>query len=197
MTDWFNDERLTPILHEFLRMSNLPFIQREIGAIVDSTKVSQLMTAHYNKVRYGSDVREKADWMKCHAIVGVESLIVMGVEFSGSLNDDDENSRTHDINFLRHVVEKALRSFSLEYLLGDKGYLSGPVLDWLREYGLKAAIPVKKKWYRDERKEYSEANILLNPGSESVIERDEPIQRLHLRLLYPRIFGIIRPTFDK
>jgi len=49
------------------------------------------------------------------------------------------------------------RSFPLEYLLGDKGYLSGPVLDWLWEYGLKAAIPVKKKWYRDERKEYSDA----------------------------------------
>ncbi len=158
LSDWFNDERLTPILHEFLRVTSLPFIEREIGAMVDSTKVSQLMTAHYKRVRYGDDTRDEADWMKCHAIVGVETLVVMGVEFSGSHNDDDETSKTHDINFLRTLVEKALRSFPLEYLLADKGYLSGPVLDWLWEgVQMKAAIPVKKRWFRDESKEYSVA----------------------------------------
>jgi hypothetical protein len=161
LTDWFNDERLTPILHELLRLTSLPFIEREVGAIIDSTKVSQLMIAHYKEVAYGTDTRDKADWMKCHAIVGVESLIVMGVEFSGSLNDDDDKSKTHDINFLRPLVAKALRSFHLEYLLGDKAYLSGPILDWLWKHGVRAAIPVKKGWFRDESVEYSQAIVNL------------------------------------
>lgn len=33
-SDWINDERLTLVLREFLRISAIPFREREVGAII-------------------------------------------------------------------------------------------------------------------------------------------------------------------
>jgi len=101
LSDWINDERMTPILHEILRMTSWPVREREIGAMVDSTKVSQLITAHYKECAYNNkDIRENADWMKAHALVGVESLIVMAVELLGSRHDDSQESLSLGLNLL-------------------------------------------------------------------------------------------------
>jgi hypothetical protein len=151
--NWVNDERLTPILQEFLRQTSLPFRNREIGGIIDSSKVSQMMTAHSRTVEYGSDERYGADWAKCHALVGVETMVVMGVAFSGTRGVGN----AHDINFLMPLVLNALKTFSLKYLLGDKAYLSGPALEALWEKGIKAVIPIKKGWYKDKTGSYHEA----------------------------------------
>lgn len=156
LTDWMNDERITPVLQEFLRLTSLPFRVREIGAIVDSSKVSQLRTAHARGVDYLGDERPDADWMKCHALVGVETMAVMAVRFSGS-----RGTTTHDINFVQELVEEALHAFDLQYLLADKAYLSGPMLQWLWEKHLRAAIPLKKGWFREEGREYHEAVAAL------------------------------------
>lgn len=118
LSDWINDEQLTPVLREFLRITSLLFREREIGAIIDSSKVSQLMTAHQKAAEYDfHDKRPDAEWMKCHALVGVETQVVMAVEFSGVYG-----SGTHDLNFLEPLVETAIATFPLEYLLGDKAY---------------------------------------------------------------------------
>lgn len=152
LTNWMNDERLTPVLREFLRLTSLPFRIREIGAIVDSSKVSQLRNAHAKSVEYEGDERPSADWMKCHALVGVETMIVMAVEFSGS-----RNAGSHDINYVEPLVEHALKAFPLQFLLGDKAYLKSEVLDWLWERNLRAAIPLKKGWFREGEAHYSAA----------------------------------------
>lgn len=152
ISNWMNDPRTTPVLREFLRVTTLPFREREIGAVIDSSKISQLMTAHSRQVDYGSDERYGADWMKCHTLVGVETMIVMAVEFSGVRGND-----THDINFLKLLVTSALETFPLEYLLGDKAYLSEDVLKWLWSKSIKAVVPLKKRWWSDEDKVYHEA----------------------------------------
>lgn len=153
LSDWMNDERLTPVLREFLRLTSLPFREREVGAIIDSSKVSQLMTAHQRTVEYDvHDQRPGADWMKAHALVGVETLVVMGVQFSGIYGQG-----THDNNFLLPLVDEAVQTFSLEYLLGDKAYLSEAGVDELGKRGIRAVIPVKKRWFREEKRGYNEA----------------------------------------
>ncbi len=73
------------------------------------------MTAHQKEVEYGNhDKRPHADWMKCHALVGVETMVVMAVKFSGTLEKG-----THDLNFLKPLIEDAIQTFPLEYLLAD------------------------------------------------------------------------------
>ncbi len=156
LTEWMNDERLTPILHEFLRITSLPFRAREIAAIIDSSKVSQLRNAHYQSVEYDGDERPGADWMKCHALVGVETMVVMAVAFSGSVNKG-----THDINFVKPLMTEALKTFPLQFMLGDKAYLKEDILTWLWDQSIKAVIPVKKRWFRDEKKAYHESVMEL------------------------------------
>lgn len=152
LSNWVNDERLTPVLMECLRLTAMPFRQREIGAAVDSSKVSQLRNAHARWVDYEGDKRPTAHWMKCHAIVGLETLVVMAVRFSDSIG-----ITSHDKHFLIPLVDDALRVFSLQYVLADKAYLASDNLSWLWEHGIRAVIQVKKNWYRAERRDYSEA----------------------------------------
>lgn len=167
-SDWMNDERLTPILKEMLRQSAFPFRRREVGAIIDSSKVSQLMTAHAKEVEYGNhDKRPNADWMKAHVVCGVETLVVMDVLFSGVLGGG-----THDSNFLRPLVDAAVQNFPLEFVLADKAYLSEDVPQWLAERGIRAVIPIKKGWFRDERKLYNEALLNLVQWHDANNNRD-------------------------
>lgn len=90
--------------------------------------------------------------MKCHALVGVETMVVMAVEFSGTYGKG-----THDVNFIKPLVEKAIRDFPLQFLLADEAYLSEEMPEWLAARGLKAVIPIKKKWFKDEAGAYNEA----------------------------------------
>ena len=99
-----------------------------------------MRTAHSRWVEYGYDMREAADWMKIHALVGLETLICIAVMFSGS-----RGPMTHDVNFVLPLVKRALKVFGLRFLLGDKAYLAAEVVGWLWSWDLQAVIPIKKK----------------------------------------------------
>jgi hypothetical protein len=146
---WINDATLTPILHEFLAISAEVFRAREVGAIIDSSKVSQLRTAHARLVDYGTDLRPGANWMKAHTLVGVETMAILAVEFT--------NSNVHDINLLKPLVAKIPKGFSIRFLLGDKAYLSEEILGFLWELGMRAVIPVKSRWDAETKNIYYEA----------------------------------------
>lgn len=141
LTEWMNDPSITPVLESFLEVSARPFRKREIAAMVDSTKMSQMRTASSRYIEYGDDYREGVDWMKCHAIVGVETMIVMAAEFHGT-----RGNGAHDTNFFLPLVKKAMDMFPLHYVLADKAYLSEKNVGELWKIGVQAVIPVKIKW---------------------------------------------------
>lgn len=62
---------------------------------------------------------------------------------------------------LKSLVGTGLRTFPLEFLLGDKAYLTEDMPDWLWSLGLQAVIPIKKKWFREEKQAYGEALMHL------------------------------------
>ncbi len=142
---WMNDPALTPILQKMVELTAKPFRVVECAAIVDSSKMSQMRSAHSRWVEYGDDERDDADWMKMHALVGVETLVCMAVMFSGT-NSDGGRLPVHDINFVLPLIEKTKGKFSLRYLLGDKAYLSEQVVGRLFHMGVQAVIPIKKGW---------------------------------------------------
>jgi hypothetical protein len=157
LSHWLNDARMTPVLQWFLRVSASPFRRREVSAIIDSSKVSQLRTAHSRYVEYGSDERDNAQWAKCHAIVGAETGVVMHVMFSQS-----QGENTHDSKFLKDLVSKAQQTFKIEHVLADKAYLSEAIVGWLWRQNIKAIIPVKKKWdYTTKKLEYEACRELV------------------------------------
>lgn len=152
LTEWIDDRELTPVLEHFLETTAKPFRRRETAAIVDSSKLSQMQTAHSRGVEYLGDERPGADWAKVHALVGVETQIVMAAMFSGS-----RNACTHDSKFLVELVERGLRIFDLKYILGDKAYLAERIIGWLWQHGIKAVIPLKKRWDYTTKTLYYEA----------------------------------------
>jgi hypothetical protein len=79
----------------------------------------------------------------------------MDVAFSGVYG-----AETHDINFLPPLVDSAIGTFPLEYVLADKAYLSQAILERLAERGIRPVIPVKKRWFQ-EGKCYNEAVVNL------------------------------------
>jgi hypothetical protein len=152
LTNWMNDPSLTPVLQRMLQITARPFRAIEIAAIVDSSKVSQMRSAHSRYVEYGNDTRDQADWAKLHALVGVETLVCMAAEISGSIGAD-----THDSKFVLRLVERANKVFRLKCLLGDKAYLSEEIVGVLREWGIQATIPLKKNSDPSTKKDYYEA----------------------------------------
>jgi hypothetical protein len=137
---WINNPNLTPLLERMLAMTAKPFRAMECAGIVDSTKMSQMRSAHSRYVEYGDDQRDQADWMKLHVIVGAESMVCLGVLFSGS-----RGAGTHDINYIFPLVEKARPACDLRYVLADKAYLPEKVVGTLWQAGIQAVIPIKKR----------------------------------------------------
>lgn len=78
-------------------------------------------------------MRDAADWLKMHVLVGVETLICMAVMFSGS-----RGAGTHDVNFILALVKKALKVCGLRYVLADKAYLAEQVVGILWRWGIRA-----------------------------------------------------------
>jgi Transposase DDE domain len=172
-----NDPVLTPVLEEMLAISAEPFRLREIGAIIDSSKVSQLRTAHARLVDYGTDKRPDAEWMKAHALIGVETMVVLAVEFSAK--------NVHDSRHLKSLVEKVPKAFALRFLLGDRAYLSEDILGWLWQRGLRAVIPVKSKWDPETKKQYYEAAKFLAEWYDGRPREFDEVYRLR-----PKIEGL-------
>jgi hypothetical protein len=152
LSRWMCDPRLTPVLEKVLAVTARVFRAMEVAAMVDSSKMSQMRSAHSRWVEYGDDERTAADWMKMHAMVGVETMVCMAVIFSGSAGEG-----THDVNFLLPLLEKVRGLFTLRYLLADKAYLSEETVGRLWETGIQAVIPVKRRWDGVNMKRFYEA----------------------------------------
>ncbi|HEX3462512.1 MAG TPA: transposase [Candidatus Elarobacter sp.] len=113
-----------------------------MGAIIDSSKISQMRTAHHRGVEYLKDERPDAEWLRCHALIGVETMVCMAVPFGGNRG----LGKTHDSNFAKPLVSEAIKQFNLQYLLADKAYFGAPLVRWLwDEAGIKPVIPTKKR----------------------------------------------------
>lgn len=183
ISHWMNDPVVTPVLRDFIRMTAYAFRRREIGAIVDSSKVSQMRTAHYRRVAYEGDERPRADWMRCHALVGVETMVVMAVEFGGNRG----LGTTHDSQYVRPLVSEAIKQFGLHYLLADKAYFGRPNIEWLwNEAHIRAVIPVKKNIEREQ----GERREVFHPYWDLIRWYDESQRDFHeVYRLRPKIEG--------
>jgi len=181
-----NDPKLTPILRDWLVMTTLPFRVREVAAVADSTKLSQLRTAHSRLVDYAKDQRPTARWMKAHVLIGVETLVVMSVLFS----DSDSN----DINHINGLIEAALPRFNLRFLLADKAYLSEDIIGMLWRKCIKAVIPVKSRWDPETKKVYYEPCKELADWYDSKPRRFDEFYRLRPKI--EGLFSLVKRLAD-
>lgn len=80
-------------------------------------------------------------------------------------------------------------------MLGDKAYLKGKLLEWLWERHIKAAIPLKKGWFRDGDAFYHEAIMHLVEWYDRNNNRDfHEIYRLRPKI--EALFSLLKRLAD-
>jgi transposase len=106
---------LTPVLKALVTASARPLAVVEDVFAVDSTGFSTSRFTKWFDEKYNVN-RIKADWMKCHALVGTRTHCVVAVEV---LEKDSADSPQ-----FKGLVETAAKSFRIREVSADKAYLS-------------------------------------------------------------------------
>jgi transposase len=83
----FDNPAVTPILTALVRISALPLRAVETKFAVDSSGFCTSRFVRWFDVKYGV-TREKAEWVKCHIITGVNTNVVTAVEILGQDAND-------------------------------------------------------------------------------------------------------------
>jgi transposase len=103
-----------PIIKNLIEESAKPLREVEVDFALDGTGISQSTYVRWFDKKWGKDRREKK-WLKLHAMCGVTTLIITGVEVTGVKNDSP---------FLPSLVDQTAKNFDMREVSADKGYLA-------------------------------------------------------------------------
>ena len=128
------DERLTPILKDFITTSALPLKSLERDFAVDSSGFSTCRFVRWFNKKYGREI-DNREWIKVHLMVGARTQIVTTVEIAGWESNDSP--------YFAPLVEATSQHFELGNVTADKGYLSKGNLQTVSNKGGVPFIPFK------------------------------------------------------
>jgi transposase len=175
------DARLTPILENLIVQSSLPLRTIETTFSPDSTGFSTSRFVRWFDEKYGTE-KSGRDWVKAHAICGVQTNIVTAVQIA----DRD----AADSPQFAGLVRKTAENFAIKDVTADKGYLSNENLALVNSIGGTAFVPFKSNSTSGE------------PGSlwEKMyhfysFNRDEFLKRYHSRSNIESTFSMVKAKF--
>jgi transposase len=131
---FLDNPALTPVLHSLIVRSSLPLRAVETVFAPDSTGFSTSRFVRWYDEKYGVQ-RSGHDWVKAHAMCGVETQVVTAVEIHGR----DAN----DCPQFKPLVEKTAENFTIKEVPADKAYLSHENLELVEKLGGVAYVPFK------------------------------------------------------
>ena len=136
---------------------------------------------------------KRREFIKVHAICGVETNIVTAAAVSGWVGED-----SHDTNYFVPLLERTAKYYSVEHILADKAYLSRVNAEFAEMVGAVPVIPTKintiitdpenTAWGRlIERNENQSAFHLYfqRNNAESVYSTIERLFQKHIRTAHP------------
>ncbi|MBU1196976.1 transposase [Candidatus Micrarchaeota archaeon] len=130
-----NRPEITPILHELIRVTAAPLIGVETDFAVDSSGFRTTCFGAYAEQKYALNRDHK--FIKAHAIVGVKTNIITGVEVL--------EGNSADCPQLPVLVEKTANGgFTVKELSADKAYNSADNYNAVAAIGGQAYIPFKE-----------------------------------------------------
>lgn len=132
--EFFQDDALTPILHDLIVRSSLPLKTVETVFAPDSSGFSTSRFVRWYDEKYGIHKSGK-HWVKAHAVCGVKTNVVTHVIIEGR----DAN----DCPMFKPLIEKTAENFKVEKITADKGYLSIENYNLAEGLGASAYIPFK------------------------------------------------------
>lgn len=127
-------EETTPILLDMVARSALPFRGIEDQCAIDSTGFRTTRFHYYRNEKYTPT--RKNQWLKAHALIGVNTHAVLAVEVTGGEAGDSPR-----FGLLLQRARGA--GFDLGEVLADKAYNSRANFELARDLGIQAFIPFK------------------------------------------------------
>ena len=173
---------MKPTLEALIKLSSLPLKSVETKFAVDSTGFRTTRFNDYCREKYNTN-REHV-WLKCHAITGVQTNIITGVEVEFG-NDADSP------HFVPLVEATASNGFSMEEVSADKAYSSRNNLACVDELGGTAYIPFKSNSTGN-----ADGKLIWRKMYDYfTYNREEFMQHYHLRSNVESTFSMIKAKF--
>jgi Transposase DDE domain len=132
--EFLQNDTLTPILKQLIVQSSLPLRTVETVFAPDSTGFSVSRFVRWFDEKYGRE-RSGKDYVKAHAICGVKTNIVTGVEIA--------DKAAGDCPMFKPLVDATAANFKVDEVTADKAYLSHENLAQVEKLGGTAYIPFK------------------------------------------------------
>ena len=132
--EFLQNDALTPILKRLIVQSSLPLRTVETVFAPDSTGFSVSRFVRWFDEKYGRE-RSGKDYVKAHAICGVKTNIVTGVEIA--------DKAAGDCPMFKPLVDATAENFKVDEVTADKAYLSHENLAQVEKLGGTAYIPFK------------------------------------------------------
>lgn len=129
--DYLKRESFTEILQSLISLTASPFSHIEQNFAIDSTgfRIPKIYKWHDEKHGW----RQRRQWIKCHACVGVKSHIVTAVKVTPRSIGDSP--------VLPELADATLEQFNVAQVAADGAYLSVKNLEHLDTAGIFPAIP--------------------------------------------------------
>lgn len=132
---FYNDELLTPVLEDLIKVSARPLGQLETVGSMDATGYSTRRYKSWQEFKYGRQGGKERIWMKLHAAIGTRTNVFI----SAKVTEQDVG----DNPMLKPVLGNVTRYFNMSEFTADRGYSSRETLQYLHDLGLTPYIPFR------------------------------------------------------
>jgi transposase len=117
---------MTPVLRNLVELSALPLKAVETDYAIDSAGFTTGKFERWFDHKWGKE-RSRHQWLKLHAMVGVQTNVVTSVELSGAFS--------HDSNYFRPLVESTAKRFTIGEVSADKAYSNKAIHQLVVDHG--------------------------------------------------------------
>lgn len=173
------DPNTTKTLKELIIRSSLPLRVIETKFAADSTGFSTNKFARWFDEKYGVQ-RKKAEWVKCHAMVGVKTNVVVACE----INDYGDATQ------LPQLLATTATNFRMDEVSADKGYLSFENMSEVASYGAVPFVAFKVNSRGDRGPDtWQKMHAMFT------LNREDWLRKYHLRSNVESTFSAIKRKF--
>jgi transposase len=173
------DPNTTKTLKELVIRSSLPLRVIETKFAADSTGFSTSKFARWFDTKWGVE-KKKAEWVKCHAMVGVKTNIVCACEISDA----------HDSTQFPQLLATTGANFRMDEVSADKGYLSFENMQLTEEAG---AVPFIS--FKVNSRAENGPSIWQRMHAMFTLRREDWLRKYHLRSNVESVFSAIKRKF--
>jgi transposase len=175
-----DNEELTPVLHDLIRLSSLPLREVEQDFAVDSSGFCTSKFVRWFDVKYGVD-RVEAVWVKAHIMAGVKTNVVTAVVIGDKHAGDSPQLPT--------LVEATAKGFKIAEVSADKAYTGTENFQAVEDVGGTLYSPFKKNATG------AIGGIFEKAFHYFCLHREEFLQHYHKRSNVESTFSMVKRKF--